>query len=272
MPLNARLRHTHEFSSHGRCSRFPLDKPPPPPWYAVGVGSALSTALDNTACRRGFSLIELVMVIGVILVLVGLAMPSLQHSMETARTTADAASLRQAAILIQTYSTDHREAFPLARADAMHNASHWGEALAAAGTVGAESEIDPWATKRSFPNRFWMSACMAADPTWFVQTLDPDLIPARVVFTHEVAYPSLKGLAVRAHDGREALAPPAGNWFCCGPLWESPVAMADGSMRIGDYTEFAPPGFFLQHGLLGMPVISTWSGVYGRDIFEGSTR
>jgi len=58
--------------------------------------------------RRGFSLIELLVVISVITILLALLLPSLNNARETARRAVCAATLRQTATMTVSYSGDYR--------------------------------------------------------------------------------------------------------------------------------------------------------------------
>lgn len=58
--------------------------------------------------RRGFSLIELLAVLGIVIILIGLLLPSLTQSREQARRIACAAEMQQLAALISLYADDSR--------------------------------------------------------------------------------------------------------------------------------------------------------------------
>lgn len=62
--------------------------------------------------RRGFTLIELLVVIAVIATLIGILLPSLAGSRESARTTKCAANIHSLAQGLHLYAVDHRDAFP----------------------------------------------------------------------------------------------------------------------------------------------------------------
>ena len=64
--------------------------------------------------RPGFTLVELLVVIGIIALLVGLLLPSLSKARETAKRTACAAKLQQIMVAATTHRSDHKDYYPLA--------------------------------------------------------------------------------------------------------------------------------------------------------------
>jgi len=71
---------------------------------------------SSTAARRGvggFTLVELLVVIGIIAILVGLLLPSLQKARESANRTACLSNMRQLGICLLEYSVRNRDRIPL---------------------------------------------------------------------------------------------------------------------------------------------------------------
>ncbi|MBO6513228.1 MAG: prepilin-type N-terminal cleavage/methylation domain-containing protein [Phycisphaerales bacterium] len=62
--------------------------------------------------RQGFSLIELLVVIGVVVVLIGLAMPALKYARDSARTAQCLTNAGQLAVAITTFSGQNRNRLP----------------------------------------------------------------------------------------------------------------------------------------------------------------
>jgi prepilin-type N-terminal cleavage/methylation domain-containing protein/prepilin-type processing-associated H-X9-DG protein len=62
--------------------------------------------------KRGFTLVELLVVIGIIAVLIGILLPTLSKARESSRRTACAAQLRDVANLFQMYLNENRQRVP----------------------------------------------------------------------------------------------------------------------------------------------------------------
>lgn len=68
----------------------------------------------RVAMRLGFSLVELLVVIGVIALLIALLLPSLSRSRQAALRVACLSNLRQMAIAAQAYANEHKGSYPIA--------------------------------------------------------------------------------------------------------------------------------------------------------------
>ena len=66
------------------------------------------------AARRAFTLVELLVVIGIVALLIGLLLPALSVARANSRAVACLSNLRQMAVAAQAYCNDHRGTFPVA--------------------------------------------------------------------------------------------------------------------------------------------------------------
>ncbi|MEO0515448.1 MAG: type II secretion system protein [Planctomycetota bacterium] len=65
--------------------------------------------------RPGFTIIELLVVIGIIALLVGILLPELAGARKSAQRVTCSSNLRQMGIVMETYTQDHNGVFPVAR-------------------------------------------------------------------------------------------------------------------------------------------------------------
>ena len=236
----------------------------------MGMGMGRSVRA-RFSLRPAFTLIELIIVIGIIMILVGLIAPALGQAMSQAKLTRDIALVRQQAMLISMYASDFQDTYPYPYDLTGHIsrvAGDWVLPMIQSGHVNAIADMDP-GTERGLAFSYTISVAMVYD----ADKMRPGLVPPRddqqslPTRTHQVLFPSSKGLTVRMHDGINT-GPGGVNGFCCGlslPHWPAPISFADGSATSGIMTDFLgglPP--YLEYGI-GGPVYSTWFGVRGRD-------
>lgn len=89
----------------------------------------------RAACRcRAFTIVELLVVVGVVMILVGLALPTLALSREFARQSVCAQQLGQHVKVVHAYAADNRDAFPFL----------WPRARVAPVYPGMPNELPPW--------------------------------------------------------------------------------------------------------------------------------
>lgn len=216
----------------------------------------------------GFTLVELLVVVGLVLVFVGLLLPGLAGSRAAARATRTMIAVQQCAAVLQQYSSDFNDYYPFVEdaSNSISAAFRYAEALVRGGYIASVREVDPdnhAPSSGGFPN-ILLSMCLTSD--W--QHLRPGLTvpeeerPAHPVRTSEVAAPSAKGsLDSRlVRDGRVETY-----WCCVDGAPPGPIGFCDGSVGVYYWRQLLPNGVLYVENGVGYPVIATWFGVRGRD-------
>src|SRR5678815_2509251 len=85
--------------------------------------------------RRGFTLVELLVVIGIIALLIGVLMPALKKAREAAEKTKCLANLRQQSIYLQIYANRFNGACPIGKTGTLAQSTYYMAIDSA--TVGA---------------------------------------------------------------------------------------------------------------------------------------
>lgn len=114
---------------------------------------ASSSARGATCCApaeagstrwRGFSLVELLVVVGIVAVLIGLLMPAITAARESAKTVACLSNLRQLAVMAHAYADAYKGSFPIAyhfRTSPVFVAYAWDFTMTR--TSGGELVVEP---------------------------------------------------------------------------------------------------------------------------------
>ena len=238
---------------------------------------------SSGSAHRGFTMIEFLVSIGVVLVLLGLILPAIGSSMERARTTADLATIRSNTATISAFTLANNDLYPLGGASRCAICRGWVRPLLAQGFLSEIAQADP-NYRRWEKLSFWMSQSLGAEVREFTRgtTRPCPESPSSAVAVSAVTFPSAKGLMVRAfseHGGtpmdgegtqtRFYGRPGEPRWFCCAGIgWDTAVSFCDGSAEIGRYTDYTPDGgrpVQLADHWVGDPIISPWGGYRARE-------
>lgn len=246
-------------------------------WLARPLGADDSWFLDvggaSPRARGGFSLIELIVCIGIATMCAGLVLPMLGRSVQSARLTADLAVIRSHGASLVQYAGANADLYPRASELRCGIGRGWYKPLLAEGFFDSATQADPRNMPRHDRVSFWMSDALGADPAEFTRgsTRPCDESPSSPVAMHQVPFPTAKGLMAKMfeHDGGPIGVHRGGdpNWFCCADLWEAAVAFCDGSAETGTYLDYSPrhemPVKVLGHSV-GTPILSPFGHESGR--------
>ncbi len=223
--------------------------------------------------RRGFSIIELIVVIGVVMVLMGILLPVLSGTRQTAQKTKLASQVRQMATMIAMYCDSQDDIYPVAddrfwfrprtapfQPPPYELGRWWGYALVDTGFMTEEQMLDP-----NYLDALNQNISIAMCYDW--RKMQPDTIePYANRFTSSVMqsttrYPSSKGMiAVFVVNNS-----PDPEYWCCTQIDPpGPVGFADGSIDIIAWHQLPTPSHAPILGI-GNVVASTWNGIMGRD-------
>lgn len=241
---------------------------------------------------RGFSLVELLIVIGVIGALISISVPALLTARASAARTTSLARVRENALTISMYAEQNRGAFPFMEADTAYQAyPEEGMGITITDPVAArwrtaywwwsviadfadpieqhESYYSPGADSLSGPSHYHFSNSFVAQPELWTEQFDPDddqavsrsLSAAR---QSDVVHPSRKAMmwdaamayispSQRPDGGRAAL--------------RRPVAFADQHAALHTFRDAATPivNPLSEENIRDRPLHNTPAGVRGLD-------
>lgn len=214
--------------------------------------------------RAAFTLVELIVVIGVVMVLIGIWMPAIAGAWNAAQLTKWSSILRQGATAMQLYQNDW-ESYPLRRASAANSTHQWAFLVVELDYVHNVEELDPALRVAGRPPSVHMSMCVAVRAAELSPVPSPPSdLRSFAVRDDMIAFPSNKGILIRMWVDPTIENPTA---FCCPvPGWRTPVAMSDGAVLVGTWQEFCLEEYpDIIDGTYGIPVYSTWGGYLARD-------
>jgi type II secretory pathway pseudopilin PulG len=222
---------------------------------------------------RAFTLIELVVVIGVIMVLIALAAPALGKSMQAARLTRSQVAVSQNAKLITLYASAYKDIAPIWSMSAEDNRELWCEAVRAIGLVTSWKEIDPeWiggdagdlGTPGFYMNRAFHDRVDDLTPgqtepeQWAVS--DPVRVGSALYPDKLILVSHLYRRLYRVHGDLR------GAWCCVTSIRThvGAVGFTDGHVESGYWTDFIAEDELVVENNVGWPAYSTWYGHRGR--------
>ncbi|MDX2017237.1 MAG: type II secretion system protein [Planctomycetota bacterium] len=218
--------------------------------------------------RRGFTILELTMCIGIIALLVSLALPSLARSRVEARRLVELSRVRSASALLAQYAGDHREVFPqdAATPQAVPQQLRYALALKRAGLVNDVREIDgPEVARVNGTLHILMTVAFASAPSRMEpgSVVHQETSPASDVRLGDVLFPSAKGALLWAWDRDRVIE--LSPWCCVLPASPGAVAFADSSAAFRRWTDGLDGQPLIVEQWVGYPVLTTWYGSRGRD-------
>ena len=84
-----------------------------PPWTAPSAPTCKGIRMtDRTVPRRGFTLVELLVVVAIIALLIGVLLPAIGSARNAARSSAAQSNVRQITLALMTYANDFKQQFP----------------------------------------------------------------------------------------------------------------------------------------------------------------
>lgn len=218
---------------------------------------------DGHRARRGFSLPELLVCVGVVGVLASIAVPALSGSRKRAESVSGLSQIRQNGVLIGSYCATYDGVYPIADRNPWINSTSWTLALQRGGVLDAPASVTRIGAAGAGPTDAVISVCMSYAPEMMTlgHTVPDTESVVSPIRDSMVASPGAKGLM---YDSEIETASGSCSW-CCATIVEGPVLFADGSATLGSWPMFLPSGFHQVQDRVGNPVFSTWNGVRGRD-------
>lgn len=241
------------------------------------------TAAPATAAR-GFSLIELMVAIGVIAVLIALSIPVLGHARRTAQFTRSYSNQRQLVAAISQYAQSYADMYPYLgepgnpeaglRGVTLGDApappyfaswAYWPTALAVSGQeesagLAMNAELthrmrDLYNNPGLFTGYYMMTHAASAAPNfWIPDDLRLEESLFRAIRVSEVRFPASKGLLV---DVNEPVFPDDNDGWS--------VGLADGSAGFRRRDPVSYDDLLRPYGANPWSVLTTPHGVHGRD-------
>lgn len=211
--------------------------------------------------RPGVTLVELVIVFGVILVLLGILSPALRHARDRSADTVGLSDTKQYAALVHAYASSNDLYFPIADEPGAHPGTVTGGWWIPMVETGLLTRDEHRRAGRDLPK---ISMTAATDPRYLKrgQTVSPYLsLEHTRIRTSQVRSPSAWGMMFHS-----IFVDPSGYefWWCCNDDIPTPVAFGDGSVGMYIWYELLPEGELYIENNIGRPVATSWGGIHGR--------
>lgn len=215
---------------------------------------------------RGFTLVELVVIIGILAILMGLLLPSLSRSYGSAKNTRSLMTMQQASLLVEQYTSQNQDVYPLADYPTVGDCGlMWYKPLQAVGLIDGPETLDPAFTRENVHTNMLLSISVLASADLMKpgHTVPTKQVPPMAVHTYDVLHTSAKGILNqwKGNDGSVSSL-----WCCVPGAPRGPVAFADGSCGVYAWPELLGDrtALYIENGV-GSPVFATWQGWRGRD-------
>ena len=220
----------------------------------------------NTTRRRGVTLPEVLVVIGILVVLAGLLMPALASVQASARKTIRLDDARQYVLGVTLYADGNNGRTPAFEGETLNDCMHRGyEPLIDIGVYKSREQFDRVGWRLGLGPTFMTAGGLIASPQEFTTTRPTDVMtaPATGVPLASAASPSQKGALWQTRTDA------AGEEFwCCmdGDPWNrGVVAFLDGHAAMLALAEFQLPDAVNDANGVGWPVLTTEAGIRGVD-------
>ncbi len=223
-------------------------------------------------CTRGFTIIEVIVAIGVVAVLLSILVPVASNARTSAIRSVQATKLQQLGQVIMIYAAQWDDTYPMADtvphygtgpatdAAIASRGTPWYTALADAGVATVEEikSTDHLDIRNSLLSKSYLHHPDIFVPGKVIPALDRVVHPIR---TTDVSFPAQKGhLTVHRVINRGRSDQP----WCCSSSIPGPVVFSDLSVTTVSWIDLRKPDF-PRTGDIGIPVRSTWFGVRGID-------
>jgi type II secretory pathway pseudopilin PulG len=230
--------------------------------------SRFGSTTVRCVATAGYTLIELLIVIGVVGTIVGMILPAVRASRYQARAAAASATLRQNAVLVEQYSQQSRDVYPLSDSHPAQCVQYWFRPLVSAGLIARDQDADPAGWRSLGTCSFQLSLCTIYNPALMEpgRTITRGAMQSSPVRTDQIVFPSAKGILNQhlIHYSGWGFT----KWIESPPL-PAPIQFADGSGDIGAWSSYAcvrtPSGGIYTENEIGYPVMSSWGGFKARD-------